>query len=57
MVFSDITDFEGPIDLFIMANCNYFISTWSTFSLMAINISNGLNKFKKNYILNRDKLI
>ena len=51
---SDKTDFQGPVDLFIMSNCNYFISTWSTFSLMAINISGGLKKFKKNYILSND---
>lgn len=50
---SDITNFEGPLDLFIMSNCNYFISTWSTFSLMAINISTSMNKFKKNYIIEK----
>lgn len=50
---SDKTNFGAPIDLFIMSNCNYFISTWSTFSIMAVNLSKGMNKFKSHYIMDK----
>ena len=48
---SNITNFVAPIDLFIMSNCNYFISTQSTFSIMAMNLSKSIGKFKNNFVI------
>ncbi len=48
---SKLTDGIAPIDLFLMSQCNYFIHTWSTFSLLAIELSKGSLKFKNNYIM------
>lgn len=50
---SSLTNFIPPIDLFIMSNCNYFISTWSTFTIISKGMSFGLNKYKNDCILGK----
>jgi hypothetical protein len=55
-IVSDITNNEAPIDLFLMGQCNYFIHTWSTFSLLAIKFSKSLEKFKNNKVLEKEKI-
>jgi len=48
---SDHTGSSPALDLFLMGECNYFISTWSTFTLMAINFSKSLGRYKNNFII------
>ena len=48
---SERTGAVPALDLFLMGQCNYFISTWSTFTLMAINFSKSLGKYKNNLII------
>ena len=45
------TNFESPIDLFLMSNCNYFIGTFSTFNIIANEMSRCNNKNKGNFFL------
>lgn len=49
----ELTGGEAPIDFFLMAQCNYFIHTWSTFSLLAILFSKSLLKFKDSWLIQR----
>ena len=51
IIVGDLTDYVAPIDMHIMADCNYFICTWSTFSSLARHISESAGKFKKCFIL------
>lgn len=53
---SKLTDFNGPLDLFIMSRCNYFIHTHTTYTCMAIHLSKGVGLYRNNFILDRDKI-
>lgn len=49
---SSLTNFNSVLDLFLMSECNYFISVlYSTYSKMAINLSIGSKKFKNNFYI------
>jgi hypothetical protein len=52
-IVSELTGNIGPIDLFLMAQCSYFIHTWSTFSLIAIQLSKSLGKYKNNHLMDK----
>lgn len=46
-----LTNGNPVLDLFLMSECNYFISTYSTFSIISMNLSKSKNKFKNNFII------
>lgn len=54
VVVSRFTENEAPVDLFLMAQCNYFIYTWSTFSLLAMALSKSLGKYKDSKLMERE---
>jgi hypothetical protein len=51
ILMSKLTGMDPIIDLFTMGNCNYFISTQSTFTLFATSMSKSLGRFKNNFTL------
>lgn len=53
---SELTDFNGPLDLFIMSHCNYFIHTYTTYSSLAVDNSKGFGIYKDNFLVEREKI-
>lgn len=51
IVIGYMTSRNPVVDLFLLGKCNYFIHTWSTFSLFAIALSKSQGRFKDSFVL------